>query len=104
MEILKLSVQAISAKLNTFMSKIEVKLFGGYLLFLLAVLMLAMLTSCSSGWSVAGYELTPQDTSENTVFIEIVSSDSVSHWYSDKIYHGDNWCYKHGIWEDVRIK
>ena len=97
MEILKLSVQAISAKLNTFMSKIEVKLFGGYLLFLLAVLMLAMLTSCSSGWSVAGYELTPQDTSENTVFIEIVSSDSVSHWYS-------NWCYKHGIWEDVRIK
>ena len=104
MEILKLSVQAISAKLNTFMSKIEVKLFGGYLLFLLAVLMLAMLTSCSSGWSVAGYELTPQDTSENTVFIEIMSSDSVSHWYSDKIYHGDNWCYKHGIWEDVRIK
>ena len=104
MEILKLSVRAISAKLNTFMSKIEVKLFGGYLLFLLAVLMLAMLTSCSSGWAVAGYELTPQDTSENTVFIEIVSSDSVSHWYSDKIYHGDNWCYKHGIWEDVRIK
>ena len=57
MEILKLSVRAISAKLNTFMSKIEVKLFGGYLLFLLAVLMLAMLTSCSSGWSVAGYEV-----------------------------------------------
>tara|TARA_R110002020_G_scaffold123523_1_gene280060 strand:+ start:1011 stop:1256 length:246 start_codon:yes stop_codon:yes gene_type:complete len=63
-----------------------------------------IVSSCSSGWSVAGYELTPQDTSRNTVFIEIVSSDSVSHWYSDKIYHGDNWCYRHGIWENVRIK
>ena len=63
-----------------------------------------IVSSCSSGWSVAGYELTPQDTSRNTVFIEIVSSDSVSHWYSDKINHGDNWCYRHSIWENVRIK
>tara|TARA_R110002033_G_scaffold148030_1_gene185256 strand:+ start:194 stop:439 length:246 start_codon:yes stop_codon:yes gene_type:complete len=63
-----------------------------------------IVSSCSSGWSVGGYELTPQDTSRNTVFIEIMSSDSVSHWYSDRIYHGDNWCYRHSIWEDVRIK
>ena len=63
-----------------------------------------IVSSCSSGWSVANYELTPQDTTTNTVFIEIISSDSVSHWYSDRINHGDNWCYRHSEWEIVRIK
>ena len=61
------------------------------------------LTNCSTGWSVGGYELSPQDTTNNTVFIEIVSHDSTVHWYSEKIFDGDNWCFKHSKWEDVRI-
>ena len=60
--------------------------------------------NCSSGWSVAGYELTPSDTTENTAYIEIVAHDSTNHLYVDKVRHGDNWCFLHGQWEDVRIK
>jgi len=71
------------------------------MIFLLSII---MLKSCSPGWSVAGYELSPSDTTSNTVFVEIISSDSISHWYSDRINHGDNWCYRHGEWELVRIK
>ena len=63
-----------------------------------------MLTSCSTGWSVGGYELSPQDTTNNTVFIEIVSHDSVVHWFHGTISDNNNWCYKHQRIEEVIIK
>ena len=58
--------------------------------------------NCSSGWTIGGYELTPEDT--NTVFIEIVAHDSSMHWYAGKIFHGENYCTLHNVWEKVRIK
>lgn len=61
-----------------------------------------LFTSCSGGWSVGGYELTPSDT--NTVFIEILDSDSTVHWYHGTINESNNWCYAHNAWEDVRVK
>ena len=72
---------------------------------LLVVLFLTTNFSCSSGWSIAGYELPPQDTTQtNTVFTEILSKpDSVTHWYHPKIHNGENWCYKHDKWENVKI-
>lgn len=63
---------------------------------------MCMLTNCSTGWSVGGYELSPQDTLLNTVFIEIVDQDSVVHWYHGKIHNESNWCYKHDQWEEIR--
>lgn len=62
--------------------------------------------SCSAGWSVGGYQLTPADTSKvnNTVFIEIIAQDSTLHWYANTIYSGDNWCHLHDKWEEVKVK
>ena len=77
------------------------KLLVRVIIFLLFTL---TMTSCSSGWSVANYELTPQDTTVNTVFMEITSSDSVVHWYSGRVYDGSNWCYRHDDWEEVSRK
>ncbi len=57
--------------------------------------------SCSSGWSVGGYELTPADTTGNTVFIEIMDTDSVIHYYYNGIYE-TNWCWIHEQYEDVK--
>jgi len=62
-----------------------------------------LIASCTSGWSVGGYELTPSDT-VNTVFIEILDSDSTVHWYHGGINESNNWCYAHSAWEDVRVK
>ena len=70
-------------------------------IFLLGI---SMLTNCSTGWSVGGYELSPQDTLTNTVFVEIVDQDSVTHWYHGRINNDANWCYRHDEWEDIRIK
>jgi hypothetical protein len=57
--------------------------------------------SCSSGWSVGGYELTPADTTRNTVFIEIMDTDSVVHYYYNGVYE-TNWCWLHEQFEDVK--
>jgi len=62
-----------------------------------------LIASCTSGWSVGGYELTPSDTM-NTVFIEIVDTDSTVHWYHGRVNETSNWCYMHDEWEDVRVK
>ena len=58
----------------------------------------------SQGWIVGNLPLTPQDTVQNTVFIEIVDADSVLHWYHGKIYESHNWCYIHDQLEDINIK
>ena len=63
-----------------------------------------LLTSCGSqGWIIANMPLN-QETNTNTVFIEIVDSDSVIHWYHGKIYEESNYCYKHDSFEDIKIK
>ena len=68
------------------------------------LLCIAISLSCSSGWSVASYELTPLDTARNTIFIEIMSQDSTQHWYLKSIYNGSNWCHLHSSWEEVRVQ
>ena len=60
--------------------------------------------ACNQGWSVGGIQITPQDTVINTAFIEIISHDSIQHWYANKIYNGENWCYLHDDWEYVEVK
>ena len=60
-------------------------------------------TNCSQGWSISGIELTPSDTTTNTVFLEIVDVDSVEHWYHGNI-SDYNWCYKHEQYEEVSVK
>ena len=57
--------------------------------------------SCSSGWSVGGYELTPADTTKPSVFIEIMDTDSVIHYYHHNVYE-TNWCWIHHQYEDVK--
>ena len=58
--------------------------------------------NCTSGWSVAGYEIEPVHA--NTVYIEIISEDSTEHWYAHRVYDGDNWCHLHDKWENVEVK
>jgi len=65
------------------------------------LLCMSMTGGCSHGWSVAGYEITPQDTVTNTVFIEVMGVDSVLHYYHGKVYETSNWCWIHHQFEDV---
>ncbi len=58
--------------------------------------------SCSGGWSVGGYELTPADTSNPSVFIEIMDKDSVIHYYHGNLYESSNWCWLHQKFEIVK--
>ena len=71
---------------------------------LVRVMIILLLTSflgCSQGWSVGGVVLTPQDTVQNTVFIEIMDADSVVHYYHGRVYTQSNWCWLHHQFEDV---
>ena len=78
------------------------KLLIRVMIFLLSVL---TFQSCGNqGWVIANIPLSPQDTVTNTVFIEIIDNDSTVHWYHAKIYNHSNWCFKHGEWEEIRIK
>ena len=71
---------------------------------LMTFLLSMSIMSCSQGWAIAGVEITPSDTTKNTVFIEIIDADSVEHWYHGKIYSDDNWCYKHEQYENVEAR
>ena len=71
---------------------------------MISLLNILILSGCSQGWSVGGIQITPQDTIKNTVFIEIMAHDSVEHWYANKIYSGENWCYNHNQYETVEIR
>ena len=68
------------------------------------VLIFLLSMNCSQGWSISGIELTPSDTTLNTVFLEIVDVDSVVHWFHGTISDNNNWCYKHQRIEEVIIK
>jgi hypothetical protein len=71
---------------------------------LIRLMIFLSLTGCGNqGWIIANIPL-DQETNTNTVFIEIVDSDSVIHWYHGRIYEESNYCYKHQHYEDVKIK
>lgn len=71
---------------------------------LIRLMIFLSLTGCGNqGWIIANIPL-DQETNTNTVFIEIVDSDSVIHWYHGRIYEESNYCYKHQLYEDVKIK
>ena len=71
---------------------------------LMTFLLSMSITSCSQGWTIAGVEVTPSDTTKNTVFIEIIDTDSTVHWFHARIYKDLNWCYAHNEWEEVEVK
>jgi hypothetical protein len=67
----------------------------------MALILLTSFLGCSQGWSVGGVVLTPQDTVQNTVFIELMGADSVVHYYHGRVYTRSNWCWLHHQFEDV---
>ena len=67
----------------------------------ITILLLTSFLGCGQGWSVGGVVLTPQDTVQNTVFIEIMDADSNMHYYHGKIYTKSNWCWLHHQFEDI---
>tara|TARA_R100000234_G_scaffold98805_1_gene67393 strand:+ start:448 stop:714 length:267 start_codon:yes stop_codon:yes gene_type:complete len=86
------------------LKKNEKIILGGWLGILIAILLIVMTFSgCNGGWSVAGIQITPSDSIEISYLI-IIDQDSSQHWYEPSIEMGDNYCYKHHIWEDVRKK
>jgi len=68
------------------------------------LLCMNIMIGCSQGWSAGGIQLTPQDTVTNTVFIEVMGTDSVLHYYHGNVYHQSNWCWKHHELEDISVK
>tara|TARA_R110002012_G_scaffold263145_1_gene445645 strand:+ start:1553 stop:1786 length:234 start_codon:yes stop_codon:yes gene_type:complete len=67
----------------------------------MALVLLTSFLGCGQGWSVGGVVLTPQDTVQNTVFIELMGADSVIHYYHGRVYTRSNWCWLHHQFEDV---
>ena len=62
-----------------------------------------MLRSCSNGWSIGNFELSPEDSMYT--FVEVVDQDSTSHFFSDHVrFDKDMWCFTHNQWEIVRKK
>ena len=60
-----------------------------------------MLSSCTNGWSVGSFELSPEDSMYT--FLEIMDQDSTLHFYADQVrINSDNWCFTHNQWESVR--
>ncbi len=66
----------------------------------ICILLFITITGCT-GWSIAGYELNPDN--EQPV-ITIVDQDSVEHFYYGAINQGTNWCLNHSRYENVEIK
>ena len=89
--------------INFFKNK-ELILLLSWLLFMLMILgIIITISGCKSGWSVGGLEISPSD-SVHIDYLIIIDQDSTQHWYKPSIEIGDNYCYKHHIWEDVRKK
>ena len=86
----------------------EKKLLFWWLVMLLMILgMITTVSGCKSGWIIGGLEVSPSD-SVHIDYLVITDQDSTQHLYipsiGDGIVVGDNYCYKHNIWEDVRKK
>ena len=88
------------------MKKNEKILLGGWLLRMFWVLMVVLsFSGCKAGWSIGNLDVSPSD-SVHIDYLVITDQDSTQHLYrpsiGDGILVGDNYCYKHNIWEDVR--
>jgi len=82
----------------------EKKLLFWWLVMLLMILgIITTVSGCNSGLSVGGLEISPSDSVEIS-YLVIIDQDSSQHWYRPSIEIGDNYCYKHHSWEDVRKK
>lgn len=61
--------------------------------------MLCFVQGCS-GWSVAGWELSPSDSSDSMIYI--IDQDSLKHSFRNPvIFEHDNWCYRHNLYEHI---
>ncbi len=68
---------------------------------IISLFSILMLSSCTSGWSVGSFELSPEDSMYT--FLEVMDQDSTSHFYADKVrINSDNWCFTHNQWESVK--
>jgi len=91
------------------MKKQEIMGISAWLILMLFILVLVSLSAgCKSGWSVGSLDITPSD-SIHIDYLIITDQDSSQHWYvsntvNNGITIGENYCYKHHIWEDVRKK
>ena len=68
------------------------------------LVMLAIHSCTSQGWIVANIPIGEEEEFTNTVFIEIVGADSITHWYHGRVSSHSNWCYLHNDWEKVEVK
>lgn len=60
-----------------------------------------IVSSCSNGWSIGGYEPNPSDSMYT--FIEVMDQDSTLHFYADHVsFNQDMWCFTHNRWESIR--
>jgi len=85
------------------MDRQELKDIIKILVFMFLVLGGLVMSSCNTGWSVMGYELTPSDSSN--AFVNLIDQDSITHHFRKPVVlESDNWCYKHNIYEMVRAK
>lgn len=60
-----------------------------------------LINNCGPGWSIAGYELSPGD-STTVVYFEILDKDSVKHIYRELNFDGFDYCLEHWQYEEVK--
>jgi len=89
--------------INLITSKKSILLISWVLFMLMILGIITTVSGCNSGLSVGGLEISPSDSVEIS-YLVIVDQDSSQHWYRQSIEIGDNYCYKHHSWEDVRKK
>tara|TARA_R110001583_G_scaffold122794_1_gene274080 strand:+ start:1610 stop:1888 length:279 start_codon:yes stop_codon:yes gene_type:complete len=88
------------------LNKNEKKLLFWWIVMLIMILgVITTVSGCNSGWSVGNLEVSPSE-SVHIDYLVITDQDSTQHLYRPSIGEGmivgDNYCYKHNIWEDVR--
>ena len=75
---------------------------------LIILIIITTITGCNNGWSVGNLDISPSD-SIHIDYLIITDQDSSQHWYvsntiNNGITVGENYCYRHNVWEDVRKK
>ena len=83
-------------------------LFWWVIMLLIILIIITTITGCNNGWSVGNLDISPSD-SIHIDYLIITDQDSSQHWYvsntiNNGITVGENYCYRHNVWEDVRKK
>ena len=69
------------------------------------LLSIFLIHSCTNqGWIVANIPIGEEEKFINTVFIEIIDADSITHLFHGRLSDYTNWCYLHNDWEKVEVK